>query len=78
MRAQTSGALKAAIDCATRITPERSPIASTTVSAVLLRPAVSSPVGRSGVSTSWPRSRAATRCQYQESPPAAGQQDVCD
>jgi hypothetical protein len=64
-REATSGAVKAPNDWATRISPVRSPIASTTVSAYSVSPADSSSQGRSAATTSVPRSSnsGATRCQ---------------
>ena len=51
MRSHTNGAVKPAIDWATRTTSDRSPIASTTTSAYSARPAESSSHGRSAATT---------------------------
>jgi hypothetical protein len=74
VRAQTTGAVKPPIDCATSTTSRRPPIASVTASAYSGSPADSSAPGRSTATASWPRacSSGTTRCQYQAAPPAPG------
>src|SRR5919106_402762 len=71
-RSQTSGAVKPPNDWPTTTRSVRSPTASSTVCAYSESPAESSSHGRSGATTSWPRSRSAasTRCQYQPTSPA--------
>ena len=74
VRAQTSGAVNAPSDWATRTTSERWPIARIVILAYSCSPALSSSPGRSAAPTPKPAfsNSGTTLCQYQAIPPAPG------